>query len=80
MASLMQGVFPRDRLPFINIYPSGLIANTDITHVEDMLYPICSTVKEEALVSMEEHTPYGQGANGLGGMFRSLFRSATPFL
>ena len=29
MASLMQGVFPRDRLPFINIYPSGLIANTD---------------------------------------------------
>ena len=24
--------------------------------------------------------PYGQGGNGLGGMFRSLFRSATPFL
>ena len=24
--------------------------------------------------------PYGQGGNGLGGMFRSLFRTATPFL
>ena len=24
--------------------------------------------------------PYGQGDNGLGGMFRSLFRTATPFL
>ena len=24
--------------------------------------------------------PYGQGGNGLGGMFRSLFCSATPFL
>ena len=24
--------------------------------------------------------PYGQGGNGLGGMFRSLFRAATPFL
>ena len=24
--------------------------------------------------------PYGQGGNGLGRMFRSLFRTATPFL
>ena len=24
--------------------------------------------------------PYGQGGNGLGGMFRSLFRTATPYL
>lgn len=24
--------------------------------------------------------PYGQGGNGLGGMFRSLFRTATPLL
>ena len=24
--------------------------------------------------------PFGQGGNGLGGMFRSLFRTATPFL
>ena len=24
--------------------------------------------------------PYGQGGNGLGGMFRSLFHTATPFL
>lgn len=24
--------------------------------------------------------PYGQGGNGLGGMFRSLFRTGTPFL
>ena len=24
--------------------------------------------------------PYGQGSNGLGGMFRSLFCTATPFL
>ena len=23
--------------------------------------------------------PYGQGGNGVGGMFRSLFRTATPF-
>ena len=24
--------------------------------------------------------PYGQGSNGVGGMFRSLFRTASPFL
>lgn len=24
--------------------------------------------------------PYGQGGNGIGGMFRSLFRTATPLL
>lgn len=24
--------------------------------------------------------PYGQGGNGLGGKFRSLFRTATPLL
>ena len=29
LAPLMQGVFPRDRLPVINTYPAGLIANTD---------------------------------------------------
>ena len=23
--------------------------------------------------------PYGQGGNGVGGMFRSLFRTASPF-
>ena len=28
LAPLMQGVFPRDRLPVINTYPAGLIANT----------------------------------------------------
>ena len=29
LAPLMQGVFPRDRLPVINTDPAGLIANTD---------------------------------------------------
>ena len=32
-------------------------------------------------ISIFEGThPYGQGGNGLGEMFRSLFRTATPFL
>ena len=32
-------------------------------------------------ISIFEGThPYGQGGNGLGGMFCSLFRTATPFL
>lgn len=29
LAPVMQGVFPRDKLPIVNKYPSGLIANTD---------------------------------------------------
>ena len=29
LAPLIQGVFPSDKLPVINICPSGLIANTD---------------------------------------------------
>ena len=29
VASIMQGVFPRDKLPVVNTYPSGMIANTD---------------------------------------------------
>ena len=29
LALLMPGVYPRDKLPIVNKYPSGLIANTD---------------------------------------------------
>ena len=29
LAPVKQGVFPRDKLPIVNKYPSGLIANTD---------------------------------------------------
>ena len=29
LAPLMQGVFPRDRLPVINTYPAGFITNMD---------------------------------------------------
>ena len=33
-----------------------------------------------AIIIFGRSHPYGQGGNGLGGMFRSLFRTATPFL
>ena len=29
LAPIMQGVYPTDKLPIVNKYPSGLIANTD---------------------------------------------------
>ena len=29
LVPIMQGVYPRDKLPIVNKYPSGLIANTD---------------------------------------------------
>ena len=41
--------------------------------------PFSQRGKGDISVFGETH-PYGQGGNGLGGMFRSLFRSATPFL
>ena len=44
--------------------------------MDDMLYPICSTVKEETLVSTEEHTLMVKG-NGLGGIFRSFLKTTA---
>ena len=44
--------------------------------MDDILYPICSTVKEEILVSTEEHTLKFKG-NGLGGMFRSFLKTTA---
>ena len=29
LVPIMQGVYPTDKLPIVNKYPSGLIANTD---------------------------------------------------
>ena len=31
LAPIMQGVYPRDKSPIVNKYPSGLIANTPMS-------------------------------------------------
>ena len=41
--------------------------------------PFCQRGKGDISIFGGTH-PYGQGGNGLGGMSRSLFRTATPFL
>ena len=41
--------------------------------------PFVQRGKGDISVFQGQH-PYGQGGNGLGGMFRSLFRTATPLL